>query len=112
MLKCQEENHFVTLPGMKVPDKFLHIRNRSLDQCAAECSRNCSCIAYAYADMSGAGTMTDMSRCLVWYGDLVDMRKETSGENLYLRLSDANSLGIRTLLSKLFAALYVVQWPF
>jgi hypothetical protein len=95
---------------MKVPDKFLHIRNRSLDQCAAECSRNCSCIAYAYADMSGAGTMTD-TRCLVWSGDLVDM-KDNSGENLYLRLADANSLGMLTFLSKFCAALYVVQWPF
>ncbi|XP_062226864.1 G-type lectin S-receptor-like serine/threonine-protein kinase At4g27290 [Phragmites australis] len=90
-LKCGKENHFVTLPGMKVPDKFVHIRNRSLDQCAAECSRNCLCSAYAYANFSSAGDiMTDTSRCLVWAGDLVDMWKMPSfGENLYLRLAES-----------------------
>jgi hypothetical protein len=51
--------------GMKVADKFLHIRNRSLDECAAECSRNCSCTAYAYADLSSGGAIADPSRCLV-----------------------------------------------
>ncbi|OEL28652.1 G-type lectin S-receptor-like serine/threonine-protein kinase [Dichanthelium oligosanthes] len=66
-------------------------RNRTFDQCAAECNRNCSCTAHTYADMSDAGTMTDTSRCFIWAGDLVDMRKDTSGENLYLRLADAKS---------------------
>ncbi|KAL5216046.1 hypothetical protein ABZP36_007447 [Zizania latifolia] len=45
-LICGDGNHFVNLPGMKVPDNFLHIRNRSFDECATECSRNCSCTAY------------------------------------------------------------------
>ncbi|GJN01633.1 hypothetical protein PR202_ga18913 [Eleusine coracana subsp. coracana] len=26
-LKCRKKSHFVTLPGMKVPDKFTRIRN-------------------------------------------------------------------------------------
>uniref|UniRef100_A0A0E0KVN6 non-specific serine/threonine protein kinase n=1 Tax=Oryza punctata TaxID=4537 RepID=A0A0E0KVN6_ORYPU len=89
-LRCGEgSHHFVSLPDMKVPDKFLHIRNRSFDQCAAECSSNCSCKAYAYANLSGSGTMADPSRCLVWTGELVDSGKKASlGENLYLRLAD------------------------
>ncbi|KAM0913137.1 hypothetical protein ACQ4PT_012356 [Festuca glaucescens] len=92
MLDCHKENHFVTLPWMKVPDKFLHIQNRSFDQCTAECSRNCSCTAYAYANLSSAGAMADSSRCLIWSGELIDIGKATYGENLYLRL--ANSSGI------------------
>ncbi|KAL6844531.1 hypothetical protein ACP4OV_026204 [Aristida adscensionis] len=87
-LKCGEEDHFLILPGMKVPDKFLDIRNRSFDQCASECSRNCSCTAYAYINTSNVGTLAATSRCLVWIGDLIDTGKATSfGHDLYLRLA-------------------------
>ncbi|KAL6844528.1 hypothetical protein ACP4OV_026201 [Aristida adscensionis] len=86
-LECRKESHFVTLSGMHVPDRFLHIRNRSFDQCSAECSGNCLCTAYAYANMRSIGTMPDTSRCLIWTGDLIDMRKANNGENLYLRLA-------------------------
>ncbi|KAM3390993.1 hypothetical protein ACQJBY_012567 [Aegilops geniculata] len=89
-LKCGSKNHFLRLSGMKVPDRFLHIRNRSFDQCAAECSRNCSCIAYAYANLSSAGALGDQTRCLVWTGELVDTWKTNNyGENLYIRLGDS-----------------------
>jgi hypothetical protein len=88
-LKCGKQSHFAPLSGMKVPDNFFHIRNRSLDECAAECSRNCSCTAYAYSDLSSAGAMADPSRCLVWSGELIDAGKSTSGENMYIRLADS-----------------------
>ncbi|KAF7098255.1 hypothetical protein CFC21_100008 [Triticum aestivum] len=89
-LKCGKPNHFVALPVMKVPANFLHIKNRSFDQCAAECSSNCSCTAYAYANLSSDGTYEDPSRCLVWTGELVDTWKfSNNGENLYLRLADS-----------------------
>jgi len=90
MLECDKQSHFVTLPLMKVPDKFLRIWNRSFDQCAAECSRNCSCTAYAYANLSSAGAMADPSRCFVWSGELIDITKITYGENLYLRLASSS----------------------
>uniref|UniRef100_A0ACD5V292 Uncharacterized protein n=1 Tax=Avena sativa TaxID=4498 RepID=A0ACD5V292_AVESA len=89
-LKCSKQSQFVPLYEMKVPDKFLHIRNRSLDECAAECNRNCSCTAYAYTDLRSAGAMEDPSRCLVWSGDLIDAGKSTSGANMYLRLADSS----------------------
>jgi hypothetical protein len=105
-LKCEKENHFLTLPGMKVPDKFLHVRNRSFDQCTAECSRNCSCVAYAYANISSnAGAMADPSRCLIWIGDLVDTGNQGIGENLYLRLAD--STGTHSSISFFFAVISV-----
>ncbi|WVZ87314.1 hypothetical protein U9M48_033970 [Paspalum notatum var. saurae] len=85
-LKCGDEDNFMTMPNMKLPDKFLHIRNRSFDQCAAECSKNCSCMAYAYANLSNTGAVGDTSRCLVWTGDLIDMEKASYLENLYIRL--------------------------
>jgi hypothetical protein len=84
-------HYFLTLPGMKVPDKFLYVRNRSFEECAAECDRNCSCTAYAYANLSTIVTMSassDMSRCLLWMGELLDTGKDGDlGENLYLRLA-------------------------
>ncbi|KAJ1272948.1 hypothetical protein BS78_06G242100 [Paspalum vaginatum] len=79
---------------MKVPDNFLHIGNRSFDECAAECSTNCSCTAYAYVNMSSAaaGTLADASWCLLWTGDLLDMGKvASSGQNLYLRLAGSQA---------------------
>ncbi|PNT61920.1 hypothetical protein BRADI_5g23020v3 [Brachypodium distachyon] len=87
-LKCGKRSHFVALPGMRVPGKFLHIQNISFEQCAGECNRNCSCTAYAYANLSNAGTLADQTRCLVWTGELVDTWKTTfNGENLYIRLA-------------------------
>nr|AAM90695.1 S-locus receptor-like kinase RLK13 [Oryza sativa] len=85
-LRCRgRDDRFVTMAGMKVPDKFLHVRNRSFDECAAECSRNCSCTAYAYANLTGA----DQARCLLWSGELADTGRANIGENLYLRLADS-----------------------
>jgi hypothetical protein len=63
-LECGQEDHFLTLSGMKIPDKFVHIRNRSFDQCQAECSRNCSCLAYAYTYSSRGGPRTRASRAM------------------------------------------------
>jgi hypothetical protein len=87
-------DNFDILRSMKVPDKFLYIRNRSFDQCAAECRRNCSCTAYAYANLSSLGANVDQSRCLVWMGELVDMEKRDDGlgENLYLRIPSSSGI--------------------
>uniref|UniRef100_A0A0E0KVP1 non-specific serine/threonine protein kinase n=1 Tax=Oryza punctata TaxID=4537 RepID=A0A0E0KVP1_ORYPU len=88
-LRCRgRDDRFVTMFGMKSPDKFLHVRNRSFDECAAECSRNCSCTAYTYANMTGA----DQARCLLWSGELADTWRANIGENLYLRLADSTGM--------------------
>ena len=89
-LRCGGDDHFLTLPGMKVPDKFVYLRNRSFEECAAECGRNCSCTAYAYANLSSILATGNQSRCLVWKGELVDSEKagdDISGDNLYVRLA-------------------------
>jgi len=89
-LKCGNKDYFITMPNMKVPDKFLHIRNRSFDQCAAECTLNCSCVAYSYANLSNVGTTGDTSRCLVWTDDPIDMEKASFLDNLmYIRLGQS-----------------------
>ncbi|GJN34562.1 hypothetical protein PR202_gb23236 [Eleusine coracana subsp. coracana] len=83
---------FLAVPGVKAPDKFVHVRNRTSQECAAECSRNCSCVAYAYADLgqSLSKSTGDGTRCLVWAGDLIDteMMSDTAGrDTLYIRVA-------------------------
>ncbi|KAI4967634.1 hypothetical protein ZWY2020_020468 [Hordeum vulgare] len=86
-LTCRDY-HFLALPGMKVPDEFMYVRSRSFEECTAECERNCSCTAYAYANLSSIVATGGPSRCLVWTGELVDLEKTGElGGNLYLRLA-------------------------
>uniref|UniRef100_A0ACD5XQR5 Uncharacterized protein n=1 Tax=Avena sativa TaxID=4498 RepID=A0ACD5XQR5_AVESA len=80
---------------MKVPDKFLRLWNKSFDDCAVECRRNCSCLAYAYANLSTSYIDGDTTRCLMWTGELIDVEKggDIGNENLYLRLAGLSSKG-------------------
>ncbi|CAL5086960.1 unnamed protein product [Urochloa decumbens] len=90
---------FLPLPGMKAPDKFVLVPNRTAGECAAECARNCSCVAYAYADLSSGGAKGGMTRCLVWAGDLIDTEKMgdmAGGETLYIRSAGLDDTGSRS----------------
>ncbi|PNT65088.1 hypothetical protein BRADI_4g37188v3 [Brachypodium distachyon] len=82
---------FVALPGMKPPDGFALVEeDKSLAECAAECSSNCSCVAYAYANLSSGTSKGGIARCLVWAGELVDTGKlgsSPASDTLYLRLA-------------------------
>ncbi|TVU50758.1 hypothetical protein EJB05_02147, partial [Eragrostis curvula] len=70
------------------PDMFLHVKNKSFDECRAECTINCSCTAYAYANMSTKAANGDDTRCLLWMGDLIDTEKHIGlGKNLYIRVN-------------------------
>ncbi|KAG8057671.1 hypothetical protein GUJ93_ZPchr0002g26001 [Zizania palustris] len=96
-LRCTDG--FLAVPNMKLPDFYLHVVNRSLDECVSECRRNCSCVAYAYANLSSS-SKRDSTRCLLWDGDLLDMEKVVGtwgdfGETLYLRVAGAGR-GTRT----------------
>jgi hypothetical protein len=64
-LRCGDGDGFLALPAMKAPDRFVVVGNRSFDECAAECSRNCSCVAFAYANLSSSSKGTSRG---VWCG--------------------------------------------
>uniref|UniRef100_A0A0E0LZP4 Protein kinase domain-containing protein n=1 Tax=Oryza punctata TaxID=4537 RepID=A0A0E0LZP4_ORYPU len=69
---------------------------------------NCSCEAYAHADLSSSSARGDIGRCLVWAGELIDMvmiGQTTWGradETLYLRVPAGSTNGARKSL---------LDWP-
>jgi hypothetical protein len=55
----------------------------TLEQCRQMCLSNCSCRAYAAANVSGGGSRG----CVIWAVDLLDMRQYTTlVQDVYLRL--------------------------
>uniref|UniRef100_R7W9K6 Receptor-like serine/threonine-protein kinase n=1 Tax=Aegilops tauschii TaxID=37682 RepID=R7W9K6_AEGTA len=80
---------FVLVRGVKLPDT----QNASVDtsisteECRARCSANCSCLAYASAEIREGGG--GGSGCIIWTGDVVDLRYVDRGQDLYLRLAES-----------------------
>ncbi|KAG5255099.1 G-type lectin S-receptor serine/threonine-protein kinase [Salix suchowensis] len=64
--------------------KFSALKTMSLDECRSTCLKNCSCTAYANLDISIDGG----SGCLLWFGDLVDMRQINENvQDIYIRMA-------------------------
>ncbi|KAH9651432.1 G-type lectin S-receptor-like serine/threonine-protein kinase [Citrus sinensis] len=83
---CKTANQFKRFDDMKVPDLLDVSLNEgmNLEECGAECLNNCTCRAYAYFNLTRGG-----SGCLMWFGDLIDMRKtlaNLTGQSIYLRV--------------------------
>ncbi|KAJ6827336.1 receptor-like serine/threonine-protein kinase SD1-8 [Iris pallida] len=77
---------FVLVSEAKLPDTSSSAVDTSLglDQCRAKCLGNCSCTAYASADVSGAG-------CIIWTTQLTDIRVWAfGGQDLYVRVAAAD----------------------
>ncbi|KAM0927740.1 hypothetical protein ACQ4PT_002677 [Festuca glaucescens] len=91
---------FKVVPGVKLPDT----QNASVDmgveleECRERCFADCSCLAYAAADIRGGG---DGTGCVIWKDAILDLRFVDGGQNLYLRLSKSefdDPKGFPTLL--------------
>jgi hypothetical protein len=55
----------------------------NLKECEMVCLKNCSCSAYANLDISKGG-----SGCLLWFGDLIDIRNlSVNGQDIYIRMA-------------------------
>ncbi|KAL5708132.1 non-specific serine/threonine protein kinase [Ranunculus cassubicifolius] len=85
-LKCDrnvsvrgEEDQFVELGGLKLPDFSVFIQSANRSNCRDICLNNCSCKAYAYVDGI---------QCLTWSRDFMDIQKfQQGGRTLYVRLA-------------------------
>lgn len=102
-LSCRgkDEDGFNKFEGLKVPDTtqtWLDV-SIGLEECSVKCLSNCSCMAYANSDIRGAG-----SGCVMWFGDLIDMKQfETGGQDLYIRMP-ASQLGtLKIILTFIFS---------
>ncbi|GAU28733.1 hypothetical protein TSUD_372410 [Trifolium subterraneum] len=92
---CREKNKdgFIKFQNVKLPDTKQSWINRSmtLEKCKEKCWENCSCTAYANSNIIGDG-----SGCILWFGDLLDLRQlPDSGQDLYVR-SVASENDMRT----------------
>ncbi|KAJ6813889.1 receptor-like serine/threonine-protein kinase SD1-8 isoform X2 [Iris pallida] len=79
---------FVTVGNLKLPESENSAVDTGLDLvgCRAKCLMNCSCTAYAAANISGGG-----SGCIVWFSELVDIRSYVDdGQDLYVRVAAAD----------------------
>ncbi|GMN67205.1 hypothetical protein TIFTF001_036272 [Ficus carica] len=107
-LNCQDrgkdEDGFVELDGIKMPDTAKTWFNDSMNQkeCRVKCLSNCSCVAYSNRDIRGEG-----KGCRIWFNELIDI-KQISGSKqvLHIRLP-ASELG-DTKGARKFKAIIVV----
>jgi hypothetical protein len=87
-LTCGDGDGFWRVNRMKLPEatKATVHAGMTLDQCRQACLRNCSCNAYAAANVSGG----DSRGCVFWTVDLLDMREYTVVvQDLYIRLAQS-----------------------
>uniref|UniRef100_A0A6N2NBM0 Receptor-like serine/threonine-protein kinase n=1 Tax=Salix viminalis TaxID=40686 RepID=A0A6N2NBM0_SALVM len=85
LLGCDKGDGFLKHTGVKLPDTTQASVNKSigLERCGELCSKNCSCTAYANSDVRGGG-----SGCILWFGDLIDIREfSDGGQDLFIRVA-------------------------
>ncbi|KAF2317351.1 hypothetical protein GH714_020570 [Hevea brasiliensis] len=82
---CGHGEGFVKVANVKLPDTSAAVwvsMNMSPTDCEKNCSRNCSCSAYASIDITGKET-----GCLTWYGKLMDtVHNREEGYDIYVRV--------------------------
>lgn len=93
-LDCSEGEDFLEYTGIKLPDTRKTWYNRTMDlkECKNKCLGNCTCTAFANFDIRDGG-----SGCILWFGDLVDMREfDENGQIVYIRMA-ASEIGTRSI---------------
>ncbi|KAI3509908.1 hypothetical protein L1887_25433 [Cichorium endivia] len=83
-LNCGPGEGFNRYSNLKLPDTQRSKFNQTwtLDECERVCKNDCSCTAYTHSDISGSG-----SGCLLWFGDLIDIRTlSENGQDIFIRL--------------------------
>lgn len=105
-LACPEQkDKFLRYSGIKLPDtrSSWFNRNISLVECGRICLKNCSCTGYTTLNISNG------SGCLIWYGELLDIREfNDDGQEIYVRMA-ASEVGMWLYVSLKLALLYRIQ---
>ncbi|XAR66354.1 Non-specific serine/threonine protein kinase, partial [Bertholletia excelsa] len=86
-LKCGDGDGFVKYEGLKLPDHSVVWANQShsAQECRRACLNKCECMAYTIINVTGDGP-----KCVVWLGDLLDLRSfPDGGEKLFIRMARA-----------------------
>ncbi|KAD2392724.1 hypothetical protein E3N88_39701 [Mikania micrantha] len=83
-LDCGNGDGFKRISGVAFPDTRHSWYNRSmtLEECEIVCRMNCKCTAYANLDITEGG-----SGCLLWFGELIDIREYDEKQDLYIKLA-------------------------
>ncbi|KAL9444282.1 hypothetical protein AB3S75_017463, partial [Citrus x aurantiifolia] len=91
-LNYSRKDGFIKFSELKLPDSTSSWVSKSLNlkECREKCLENSSCMAYTNSDITRGG-----SGCVMWFGDLIDMRNfQDGGQDLYIRMS-ASELGAK-----------------
>ena len=73
---------------MKLPDTTVTVVDSGvgLKECEERCLKDCNCTAFANMDIRDGG-----SGCVIWKGDIFDIRNfPNGGQDLYVRLAAAD----------------------
>nr|GMC51824.1 G-type lectin S-receptor-like serine/threonine-protein kinase At4g27290 [Ipomoea batatas] len=84
-LDCGDGDRFLKYTGIKLPDtrQSWFNGNISLEECKRLCLKSCNCSAYSNLDVRNGG-----SGCLLWFGDLKDIREFNEiDQYLYVRVA-------------------------
>ncbi|KAK6946804.1 Serine-threonine/tyrosine-protein kinase, catalytic domain [Dillenia turbinata] len=96
-LDCSAEDKFLSLEHVNFPDLSHYQMEYAMpfDECQSNCQNNCSCTAFAILYMVGQG-----SRCLHWFGDLIDLKMDNEDYLvLYIKVA-ASELGFDGISNK------------
>ncbi|XP_049365109.1 G-type lectin S-receptor-like serine/threonine-protein kinase At4g27290 [Solanum verrucosum] len=104
-LNCQNGDGFLKYSDIKLPDtqySRFYVR-MTLRECEKVCLKNCSCMAYSNLDIRNGG-----SGCLLWYGDLIDIRELPGGQDIYIRIANSE-LGSKKKMKALVLSLSLLS---
>ncbi|KAF3657997.1 hypothetical protein FXO38_13450 [Capsicum annuum] len=83
-LNCQNKDVFIKFSHLKLPDTVNSgvDGTMSIKDCREACLKNCSCMAYSNSNIRGQEI-----GCVLWFGDLIDIRQiPNGGQDLYIRI--------------------------
>ncbi|KAK1368882.1 Receptor-like serine/threonine-protein kinase [Heracleum sosnowskyi] len=92
-LDCRADATFVKYWGVKLPDtqSSWYDMRINLEECGRLCLKNCSCTAYANADIRLGG-----SGCILWFNHLTDIKGYTEdGQDIYVKVPASEPVGSR-----------------